>query len=192
MALPDLEELRSYLRLETEIEDELLEAALASAQAVTRQYLRVPLESEARTFQGRRPRTGWRGEPYEQLTVPVFPCDSSAVVTDVDGVTVDDATYTIDTRTGQFNAILTEAFSNPPYTVVIDVGLEFDAQYDDNVEPILRQAILYIAADIYFRRNSGAVYQQSGGQVSITYTEAEIPPTIKFLLESLRPRGRCY
>lgn len=192
MALPDLEELRSYLRLETEIEDELLEAALASAEARVSQYLKTPLDSDARTFEGRYGRRGLRKEPLEQLTIPVIPCDDTAVITDVDGDTVDDATYTINPRDGFVNLVQLEAFDNPPYTIVVNVGWSYHPAYDDEVEPILRQAILYIAADIYYRRNPGAVYQQSGGQVSITYTEEAIPPTIKDLLESLRPRGRCF
>lgn len=192
MALPDLIDAKAYLRLDTDVEDELIDAALATAQALVQQVLKVPLTSEARTFQGRRAQRGYRGEPQERLTVPVQPCDATATITDVDGDAVDSDTYTIDARTGWINAERLETFDNGPYTVAIDVGYQFDPNYDADVEPLLRQAILDLTSDIYSRRNAGAIYEQSGGQVSITYTEADIPARTQMLLRALRLRGRAW
>ena len=192
MSLPTEEEIKQYLRISTDVEDFLIFALNQTARAQVTQYLKVPLESENRTFEGRYPRRGLRREPFEQLTIPVQPCDNSATITDVDGDEVDDSTYTIDVRNGFVNLVQFESFAKPPYTIDVSVGWTFDPNYDERVDGILRQAVLDLASDLWSRRNPGAIYEQSGGQVSITYTEATLPMRTQALLESLRPRGRAW
>lgn len=192
MALPSEIEIKGYLRVSTDVEDTLFATLRMSAMALVTQYLRVPLEGELRTFQGRYPRAGLRREAAEQLTIPVIPCSTAITVTDLDEAVVDNTTYAVDARRGHVNADRFIAFDNPPYTIDVSVGWIHDPNYDGAVEPILRQAILDIAADMYKRRNPGAVYEQSGGQVSVTYTESDIPARTKLLLDSLRPRGNPF
>jgi hypothetical protein len=192
MSLPTDLEIKSYLRISTDVEDILIFGLNQTARAQVTQYLRVPLESEARTFRGRKPVPGDRGERFERLEIPVVPCDTTATITDVEGATVDSDTYTIDGRKGQVNLVVNEVFDNGPYTVAVNVGWPYHPTYDTDVDPILRQSILDLASDLWSRRNPGAIYEQSGGQVSITYTDAAIPSRTKALLDVLRTPGRLW
>jgi hypothetical protein len=192
VSLPHAEDLKAYNRVESDVEDDLFGDLVDTATAFVQQYLRVPLEATARTFSGRWPRRGPRREPQEQLTVPVYPCATTATITDGVGDTVTSSLYAIDGRSGQINAVLYEAFNRPPYTVAINVGYATASDYNDVIEPLLRQAILWVGSDLYRRRNPGAIYEQSGGQVSITYTEDALPPVIRMKLEVLRPASRIW
>jgi hypothetical protein len=189
MPLPNDDDLKATLRVETDVEDDLIHAARLSAEALALQYLKVPIDSTSRTFKGRRPRRGHREELTERLVIPVVPCATTAVITDLDGTTVDADTYTIDSRYGWVDAVRYEAFDNPPYQIVVSVGWPHDDEYNTEVEPLLYQVILDLAVDIYRRRNTGAIYEQSGGQVSITYTADDIPARPRVNLELLRARA---
>lgn len=192
MALPTDLEIKSYLRLDTDEEDLLIFTLNQTAQAVVASKINLPLEAAATTFYGRTPRRGYRGEAAERLTIPKQPCATTATITDVDGETVDADTYTIEPLTGWVNAALYEAFAAPPYTIVVNVGLTAHPDYDAVIDPIARQAILDLASDYWNRRNPGGVFEQSGGQVSITYTEDEVARRTKDLIELLRVKGRAW
>jgi len=186
VALPDFDELKAYLRVTTDVEDDLIDQINLAAQAWVRAYYQVPLGTGTRTFRGLWPTVGVQRRPETRLVVPIAPCATTAAITDVLGTTVSSATYTVDPRTGNVEAAYTVRFSNPPYDVTIDVGWQLHPEYRNDVEPILRQAILWAASTYYRNRNVAAVFEQSGGQVSITYTEQEIPPLLKSLMASLR------
>lgn len=186
MSLPDFEELKAFLRVTTEVEDELIESILDSASAWVRGFYHVPLDSQARTFRGLWPKMGAQRELDTRLIVPVHPCAETATITDGDEDTVDSTTYYIDPRTGFVEAKRFESFWNPPYDIVVDVGWEEHPEFADEVEPILRQAILWAGSTYYRNRNVAAIYEQSGGQVSITYTEEEIPPLLLSLMKRLQ------
>jgi len=186
VALPHAEEIKAYLRVTTDVEDDLFDELDLSARAWVRAFYRVPLESQSRTFRGIWPRIGVQREEDTRLVVPVRPCDSTATITDAAGTTVGSTTYTIDSRTGYVEAKRFESFGNPPYDILVSVGWEEHPEYDDEVEPILRQAILWAASTYYRNRNVAAIYEQSGGQVSITYTEEEIPPLLRSLMKGLK------
>jgi hypothetical protein len=190
MPLPSEDDIKAYLRVETDIEDDQIFAAKESAEATILQFLQVPLDSEERTFRGRYPRRGYRREPAERLVIPVVPCSTTAVITDVDGATVDASTYTIDPRFGWVDIDQFETWDKPPYQIVVSVGWEHDEDFNTAVSPLLWQVVLDLAADIYRRRNTGAIFEQSGGQVSITYTEDEIPPRPRANLNLLRTRSQ--
>jgi hypothetical protein len=184
--------LKAYNRVESDVEDDLFDLLVDTASAFVAQYLKVPLGTTARTFPGRWPRRGPRREPQEQLTIPVYPCATVATITDGVGDTVSSSLYTIDGAKGHVNAVLYESFNRPPYTIAVDVGYATASNYDEEIEPLLRQAILWVGSDLYRRRNPGAIYEQSGGQVSITYTEDQLPPVIRMKLEVLRPAARIW
>jgi hypothetical protein len=186
MPLPDFDELKAYLRVTTEVEDDLIDLINLSAQAWVRGFYQVPLDSQQRTFRGLWPRIGHQRELDTRLVVPVKPCSSTATVTDGDDAAVSSSTYLVDSRTGYIDAKRSEYFTNPPYTVVVDVGWQEHPEYDDAVDPILRQAVLWAASTYYRNRNVAAIYEQSGGQVSITYTEEEIPPLLLSLMKTLK------
>ena len=186
MALPHEDEIKAYLRVTTDVEDDLFEQLRMSAEAWVHAFYRVPLGSQARTFRGLWPRIGVQREPETRLVVPIRPCGSTATITDADGTTVTSSTYVVDQRTGYIDAKRGERFWNPPYDVVATVGWGEHPQYEDDVEPVLRQAILWAASTYYRNRNVAAIYEQSGGQVSITYTEEEIPPLLRSLMKGLK------
>lgn len=192
MSLPHEEEIKAYLRLTTEVEDDLIEQIRLSAEAWVRAFYDVPLGTQTRTFRGIWPRLGMQREPDTRLVVPLKPCAATATITDADEDVVTSSTYVIDQRTGYVDAKRFQYFSNPPYDIAIDVGWESHPEYDDDIEPILRQAILWAASTYYRNRNVGAIYEQSGGQVSITYTEDALPPVIRMKLEVLRPAARIW
>ena len=186
MSLPDFDELKAYLRVTTTVEDDLIEQINLSAQAWVEGYYDVPLESESMTFRGLWPKIGVQRLPNTRLVVPVRPCAETGTLTDADEATVSTGTYYIDPRTGYIEAKRHELFSNGPYDLVIRVGWEEHPDYDRKVEPILRQAVLWSASTFYRNRNVAAIYEQSGGQVSITYTEEEIPTLLLSLMKRLK------
>ena len=186
MALPDDQELKDYLRVETDEEDDLISQINLSARAWVRAFYRVPLDSQSRTFRGLWPRLGNQREADTRLVIPIKPCAGTAVITDREGTTVDGGTYAIDERTGYVEANADVVFASPPYVAVINVGWEEHPEYDIEVDPILRQAVLWAASTYYRNRNVAAIYEQSGGQVSITYTPKEIPPLLLSLMKGLK------
>ena len=185
MALPFGDEIKDYLRVTTDVEDDLFDLLSDSAQAWLRAHYKVPLSAQARTFVGLWPRIGVQREEDTRLVLPIKPCAATGTVLDADGDTVSSATYLIDQRTGYIEARRGESFGNPPYDVTITVGWDQHPQYASEVEPILRQAILWAASTYYRNRNVAAIYEQSGGQVSITYTEQDIPPLLRSLMRGL-------
>jgi len=189
LALPFEDEIKAYLRVTTDVEDDLFENISLSAQAWLRSFYSVPLSSQARTFRGIWPKVGVQRERDTRLAVPIRPCAATATITDAVGDTVSSSTYVIDQRTGYIDAKRSEVFGNPPYDIAITVGWTEHPEYTDDIEPILRQAILWAASTYYRNRNVAAVYEQSGGQVSITYTEEEIPPLLRSLMVGLRDRA---
>jgi hypothetical protein len=186
MALPHDDEIKEYLRLTTDIEDDLISAINASARALVATRLKVPLESMERTFYGRWPREGETKIPGTCLVIPNVPCAATATILDYNEDEVDSSTYRIDSRTGFVQAGRYEYFINPPYTITVEVGWDHHPEYDDVVEPLLRQGIIDFAADLYRRRNPAAIYEQSGGQVSITYTENELADRTRLYLGALQ------
>ena len=186
MALPAADEIKAYLRVTTDVEDQLFQDISLAAQAWVRAFYQIPLDSQARTFRGVWPRVGAQRQDDTRLVVPIRPCSDTATIADADGTTVVSTTYTIDSRSGYIEAKRAVVFSNPPYDIAIDVGWQEHPQYDTDIDPILRQAILWAASTYYRNRNVAAIYEQSGGQVSITYTEQEIPPLLLSLMRNLK------
>jgi hypothetical protein len=186
VALPFDDELKAYLRVETDIEDDLIRELNLSAQAWVRGFYQIPLTSQARTFRTLWPKMGGQREPQSRLVVPVRPCDTTATITDADGDTVTSSTYVIDARSGYIDSNRNESFSNPPYNVAINVGWTLHPAYDEEIDPILRQACLWAASTYYRNRNVAAIYEQSGGQVSVTYTEEEVPPLLLSLMKGIK------
>lgn len=197
MALPELADLKRYVKKQTGDEDTLLTALLASATAAVRAFVRRPLIAEPRTFTLTRPHDSL----YRTVTVlhlPIYPAqapdssgDGGVVITDTDGTElVEETDYTVDLRTGRIDGVSGGTsgmfpFSGWPYTVTATVGLSALDEYETDIEPVLFQAILDVAADLYQRRSPAATSETTGGGVSTSYTGG-VPQRVADLLLPFR------
>ena len=194
MALPDRDQLKLYLRIQSDAEDTLLDALLASAIAQVRAFVRRPLVAEARTFVLTKP---WDAlyRTVTTLHLPIYPVaaedsnTSAAEITDNDGTVLVEATdYTIDLRTGLIAGLTSSAlfpFGVWPYSITATVGLSALPEYDAEIEPVLSQAILDVAADLYQRRSPAATSETTGGGVSTSYSGG-LPARVADLLTPFR------
>src|SRR5690348_14637440 len=102
MALPALEDLKNYLRIETTAEDDTLEGIRDRAEAFVRHLLDRPIETDTRTYRIERDNC----PPRDRLLFPQPPLDSASVtITDKDGTEVDAASYRVDEETGVIRGV---------------------------------------------------------------------------------------
>lgn len=171
MALPTVEDLRLYLRVETDAEDALLAALLDEALAAARAYVRRPVIARESTqiatrHRARDPLTGAWGDV---LHVPAGPLGGTVVVTDGTGAEVDALTYTVDATAGVLAPVAPAAWGAGPYTVTADVGLSAHPDWDTDIEPVVAAAIRRWVAVEYQRRNPAASSESAGGGVATGY-----------------------
>lgn len=158
MALPTVSELKAYLRIENAAEDTLLAALLLRAKAMLEQWTDVPITAEAQTAMDRAESVAL---PVTSLIFPRRPFTVTSVV-DSDGVTVPSADYYIDGTSGIIYAKTGIAFPFGPYTITAMCGLTLRADYA-RLEPLLSEAIIDLAADLYQRRTPGASSETAAG-----------------------------
>lgn len=185
MALPTLQNLKDFLRIETTDEDTALTAMLAQVTGLIEQYLGRPIVKREVTVTDRaRPCTG-----VVKLLGFVCPIDSAATITvkDRDDVTVAATAYTVDYDTAVFYAEPGDSFGNPPYTLTFTAGLSARADYGAVVEPAISSAILDLAAERWRRRVPGVTQASSAGD-SESYGSDAIPARIKLVIDSFRLR----
>ena len=190
MALPTRDELRTYLRIETEVEDDLLDRLLAQAIASVEAYIRQPIEARAVTF---TVYPTWSGGTVRtlRLLLPYAPIGDPVTVADDDGTAlVAETDYTVQPATGRLLAVSSGAgFGTGPYTVTATVGLSLRDDYATAVEPAISAAIIDWAADLYQRRNPAASYESGGGGVAVNYNETAsktMPSRIRVTLDPWR------
>lgn len=190
MALPTVNDLIAYLRIESEestAETGLLTNLLARAKAAVEAWLDVPistLSDQEFTDEGC---TDPFGPSLRKLLVPYSPIDAtSVVVEDKDGDTVVATDYRVKGLTGEIIADPGVLFTNPPYTITCDVGLATHPQYGTRIEPVLSQAILDLAADYYHARNPRASSESAGGGASTSYTDKIMPERVRLALQPYR------
>jgi hypothetical protein len=201
MALPSVQDLREYLRIESTVEDLLLERLLVQARAAVEAYIRQPIEARAVTvtLTPHAPAGTWGTSWASALGVssaarmvfPLAPVASVVSVDTEDGDTlVADTDYEVNLATGRIVALSGGAgFTATPYTVTAIAGLSLRADYTDHVEPALSSAILDWAADLYQRRNPAASYESGGGGVAVNYNETAsktMPSRIRVTLDPWR------
>lgn len=194
MALPDADDLKSYLRIQTTAEDTLLAALVTAATGAVQAFVRRPLLAEARTFVIEKPARALYGT-VTMLHLPIYPVaaedsnTAAAEITDSDGtILVEGTDYRIDLRTGEIFGLSASAefpYGNWPYTITASVGLSALDEYATAIEPVLFQAILDVAADLYQRRNPAAGSESTGGGVSTSYSGG-LPPRVQDLLMPYR------
>lgn len=159
MPLPTVAELKAYLRIESTAEDTLLAALLVRAQAMVEGWTDTPITAMAQTALDRA--ESLAVHPVTSLIFPRRPCQITAVV-DANGATVDATKYYVDGTAGMIYAKPTFAFYDGPYTITANVGLSLRADYA-RLEPLLNQALLDLAADLYQRRTPGAATETAAG-----------------------------
>jgi hypothetical protein len=197
MALPTLDDLKAFLRIETTREDDLLASFLASAIADVRATLRRPIASGAETYTIEDPRSNAHSiarlssdpdRALRTMRIPETPVAATPalVLVDCSGATVDPTTYRVNNDTGVITARAGTAFARFPYEATATAGLETRDDYETLVEPVLRQAIFDLAADFYFRRNPAATAERDAGGASITYGRQDEGVPIR-VLQRLAP-----
>lgn len=200
MALPTWVDLKIYIKAQTNAEDGsptdgpvgtgngLLAMIMAESQAMVERYIGRYLAATDKTYVDR---LGAKRAYFipTRLQVPMTPVDPDSVsITDKNGLVVDPTTYTVDGLLGQVIANEDISFGAPPYTIACTVGLATHPDYP-NIEPIVRAAILDIAANLYQSRNPASVTEAAGGGVSVTYGKDGIAPRTLELLRSIRQIG---
>ena len=183
MAMPTLNDLKSYCRIQTAAEDTMLTARLAQAQAMVEGVLGRPITAAERTDVVRLECATTR------FTLPVWPVDpATLVLTDSDGDAVDDATYTVQVN-GLVEIVDSDAdvFEAGRYSATYDAGWSAHPDYENKYEPILASAILDLAADLYQRRNPNATQESGGGGISVSYSANGIPERVMLTLKAMRP-----
>jgi len=188
MALPTTSDLTAYLRIETEeatAESALLGALIDQATTIVESWLGRPiltLTDEEFTDEGESD-----DRVLTRLLIPDAPVDAATVVIeDADGVTVDDGDYRVKPLTGEIRANPGFVFANPPYTITCDVGLETHPHYEGRIEPVIAQAILDVAADLYHARNPRAMSEGAGGGATSTYANQPLPERVQAALQPYR------
>jgi hypothetical protein len=185
MALPTLTQAKAYVKKQTADEDTLIADLLIRAKAMVQSALGRPINIVARTFTDYAVSGRTYGSVTALLIPPQFlPCvredDSSLaapVVTDVDATVISPTTEYYPGRA--WDATLRGrpdyVFSNGPYTVAVDCGLEASEDFATVIEPALSAAILDVVADLYQRRNPAATNESTGGGVSTSYAPNGLP-----------------
>lgn len=180
MALPTVSDLKSYLRIETTAEDALLAALIGRATAMVEMWTDTPITAVSQTAIDRADAYDM---PVRSLIFPRRPCSVTAVV-DSEGTTVPAADYWTDGTSGVVYAKDEITFPYGPYTITANVGLSLRSDYA-RLEPLLNEAILDLAADLYQRRTPGAASETAAG-TSITWdasreTVARVMKTLRLL-----------
>ncbi|HTE48258.1 MAG TPA: phage head-tail connector protein [Gemmatimonadaceae bacterium] len=198
MALPTLQDFKNRLRITTTAENAALVAMLGAATQLAKAYLDRPLEAVERTYVVEDQRAAALSvsrlsrDPIAAafIRVPDAPVDIAQpiTITDRNGVDVDSTSFRVDRDTG---VVRGGGFAGFPYTIIATTGLATRADYAEIVEPMIGQAILDIASDLYQRRNPAATDENdgAGGYVRYGRVEETIPArAIAYLAPWRRPQ----
>jgi hypothetical protein len=202
MALPTLADLKGYLRVDGTAEDTVLTMILASATAKCAAYLERPFVAILMTFVDPAQTMVAYGRITE-LVIPMWPVHRGApspadpvipapVITDQDDAVVDAATYRVDSRSGRFIALTGDTFANGPYTISCYIGLSAFPEYSTAIEPVIAQAIMDTASDLYSNRSPGASMETAGGGASTQWRDpgpGGLPSRARTSLDPYKPLG---
>jgi uncharacterized phiE125 gp8 family phage protein len=164
MPLPTVTDAKAYLRVDLPTEDPQFTLLLARAKASIEGLLGYGITAAAVTFVA----FGRRFSSNELQLPGPFAASPAPVVTDVDGVIVDPATYVLDSQAGKIRAKYDDyIFTSSQYTVVATIGLSAHPDYDARLEAVASSAILDLVAHLYENRFPG-MSAEGGGGVSLT------------------------
>jgi hypothetical protein len=161
VALPTVNDLKAYLRIEHTAEDALLAALLIRARTMLELWVDCPITGVARTAYD--PPGGQCQPTLTALVFPWRPLAASAVIVNSEGTTIDASTYRVDRRSGMIYAKPGESFLSGPFAITATVGLDQWDEYATSIEPLLGQVIIDLAADLYTRRTPMAVSETGAG-----------------------------
>lgn len=191
MALVTVTELKNYLRIETTAEDTVLAGLFAQAKGWAQSLIQTPITAVSKTFTDRAETCVAYGV-VRSLLIPQTPIKLTSpapVIKDADDATVDATTYTVDGETGIVYAKRGYTFPNGPYTITATVGLSILSTYSLVEEPIVNALILGLGAQLYNQRNPNATQESSGGGISVSYSEKDVPSHLMGMVYQLRPGG---
>jgi hypothetical protein len=180
VALPTVADLKSYLRIEIAAEDALLAQLLARAQAMLAQWIDTPLTAVPMSAIDRATSLS---APVRSLLFPCRPITAPSIV-DATGTLVPATDYWTDGAAGVIYAKDGVSFPFGPYTITASCGLTLRQDYA-RLEPLLAEAILDLAADLYQRRTPGAASEKAG-DTTLTWdasreTVARVMKTLRLL-----------
>jgi uncharacterized phiE125 gp8 family phage protein len=155
MALPTLTDLKTYLRIESSVEDALLTTLLTRARAQLEAWIDCPIALTTLTHVERI------DDAWVSIVLPRRYVSSVSIV-DSDGVTMPSTDYWVDSSAGIIWAELGVVFTSPRYTITAQYGL-VNAQMYSTWEPMLNQCIIDLAADLYQRRTPYASSESAAG-----------------------------
>lgn len=175
MALPTVQDLKSYLRVEDNVENGLIAALLARATAMLELWMDVPITARSRTVID-------RVEGLNPARSLIFPCRPIGSVTVVDGNGALVTDYTVDAASGLVYATNGYRFVQGPYEITALCGLSLRSDYA-MLEPVISGMIIDVAADLYQRRTPGAS-SETGAGTTISWDVSR--ETIARVMKSLR------
>lgn len=171
MALASVDQLKARLRIQTDAMDDDLAALLASATAAIEVWLQRPIEVRETEMEVDTCTPNARVSYMTKVFLPHYPIDDLTGVVDGDGDDVDLNLLRVNARTGVVQMLDGSSFLNPPYTFTADVGLSALPEYQSLIEPVVNQAILDTASDLYHRRNPAAMSEREGGGIAVQYSD---------------------
>lgn len=171
MALASVADLKARLRIQTDAMDDDLTALLCSATAAIEAWLQRPIEARTTDMEIDTCTPMARSSYATTVYLPHYPIADLTAVEDGDGDAVDLNLLRFNTRTGVVRMLDGSGFLNPPYTFTADVGLSALPEYESLVEPVVNQAILDTASDLYHRRNPAAMSEREGGGIAVQYSD---------------------
>lgn len=192
MPLPDFNDLKTYLKRETNAEDQLLQDLIEEAEAWAELLISRPITAKQRTIRFVTPIFDdfGRGSIY----IKPFPVASSPepVLTDANGNVVASSDYIVDGTIGRILSGDGVSFSDFPYDVVAYVGLDAHPDFEDRYSANCRTLILGLASILYHQRNPQASSESESG-TSVAYggekdPEFGIPLHLASIARRLRPR----
>lgn len=160
MALPTVSDLKSYLRIESNAENTLLQALLNRATAQLEVWIDAPITATSVMAVDRA--AVLDPIPCTSLVFPQRPISSTVTLVDSEGTTVSSAEYTVNTASGVIYANTGYSFPYGPYTITATCGLSLRGDYA-RIEPMLSQCIIDLAADLYQKRTPNAQTESAAG-----------------------------
>lgn len=191
MPLPDFNDLKNYLRIETDKEAPLLVDLMEEALAWAELLITRPIISRPRTIANIIPvfdelsgRSSLYVKPFPVASVP------APVLTDANGDIVDGADWALDSGIGRIISAENVTFSAFPYSVLATVGLDSHPDFEERYAPLLRTFIIGLASILYHERNPGASSESESG-TSVSYSRkpgGELPDRLENIRQRLTPR----